>query len=90
MGTFYFVTPISYINSISNESLSSMRFIPFRTSYFNDPWTLPSSIMSYEGHSHIRMEIPLSTVEVVYQVILEATADVDPSSSWKDEVDLIL
>jgi hypothetical protein len=56
MGTFDFTTPISYINAISSESSSSMRSIPFRTSYFNDPWTLPSPTMSYEGHSHIGME----------------------------------
>jgi hypothetical protein len=84
MGTFNFSTPISYINSISGESSSSLRFIPFLTSYLNDPWTLPSLAMSYEGHSHIGMEIPLSIVEIVYQAIQEATADLDPPSSrWK-------
>jgi hypothetical protein len=80
MGTFDFTTPIQHINSISSESSSSMRFVPFPTFYFNEPWTLPSLTMLYEGHSHIGMEIPVSVVEVVYRDILKAIADPDPSS----------
>ena len=67
-----------------------MRLVPFRTSYFNDPWTLPSPTMSYEGQFHIGMEIPLLAAKVGYQSIIDATVDPDPSSSWKDEVDPIL
>jgi hypothetical protein len=37
MGTFYFVTSIAYINVISGDSLSLMRYVLFFTSYFNDP-----------------------------------------------------
>jgi hypothetical protein len=37
--------------------------------------------MSYEVHSHIGMEMPLSAVEVVYQAIVEVVVDLDPSSS---------
>jgi hypothetical protein len=84
MGSFDFMAPIHHIHAISSESSSSMRFIPFCTLYFNDPWTLPSPTMSYEGQSHIGMEIPLLAVEVVYQSIIDAIADLDPSSSWID------
>jgi hypothetical protein len=90
MGTFDFTTPIQHINFISNESSLSMRCFPFHTLYFNDSWTLPSLAMSYEGHSHIGIEIPLSAVENLYQTILEAIADLGSSSSWKDELDPIL
>jgi hypothetical protein len=90
MGTFDIMEMIAYINSISGENSSSMRSVPFCTSYFNDPWTLPSPTMSYEGHSHIRMAMPFSTVEFVYQDIQEAIVDLYPSSSWKFKVDLIL
>jgi len=62
MGTFNFAAPISYINAISDGYSSSLRYVPFHTSYLNDPWTLPSPAMSYEGNSHIGMEIPLSTI----------------------------
>jgi hypothetical protein len=43
--------------------------------------------MSYEGQSHIGMAMPLSMTEVVYQSILDTTADSYPSSLWMDEVD---
>jgi hypothetical protein len=43
MGTFNFLIPILYINSISDESSSSLRYVSFHTSYFDDTWTLPSS-----------------------------------------------
>jgi hypothetical protein len=49
MGTFDFTTPIHHIYTISNDSSSLMRSVPFRTLYFNDPWSLPSSTMSGEG-----------------------------------------
>jgi hypothetical protein len=44
MGRFDFVTPIHHIHAISNEYSSSLRFVPLYTSYFNDTWTLPSSV----------------------------------------------
>jgi hypothetical protein len=69
---------------------SSMRSVPFCTLYFNDPWTLPSLTMSCEGQSHIGMEIPLSVVEIVYQAVLDSTADPDPVSSQIDEENLVL
>jgi hypothetical protein len=46
MGTFDFVAPIHHIYAMSNRSYSSMRYVPFHTSYFNDTWTIPSSTMS--------------------------------------------
>jgi hypothetical protein len=60
MGTFDFMAPIHHIYAMSSRSSSLMRFVPSRTSYFNDPWTLPSPTMSCEGQSHIRMAMPLS------------------------------
>jgi hypothetical protein len=46
--------------------------------------------MSYEGHSHIRMEMPLSAVDIAYQAILYVTTDPDPPSSRMEEVDIFL
>jgi hypothetical protein len=46
--------------------------------------------MSYEGYSHIGMEIPFLAAEVAYQDILNITVDRDPSSSRTSEVDLVL
>jgi hypothetical protein len=49
MGTFYFMAPIHRIYAMSSRYASSMRYVPFRTSYFNDSWTLTSSTASCEG-----------------------------------------
>jgi hypothetical protein len=61
MGTFYFQAPIHHIYAMSSRFASSMRFVPFPTSYFNDPSTLPFSTVSCEGQSHTGMDMPLST-----------------------------
>jgi hypothetical protein len=90
MGTFDFVAPIHHIYAMSSRSASPMRSIPFRTSYFNDPWTLPSSTSSCEGQSHIGMAMPLLVTEIVYQVVLDSTAKPDPVSSQMDEEDHVL
>jgi hypothetical protein len=90
MGTFDFMAPIHHIYAMSSRSASSMRFIPFRTSYFNDPWTLPSSTESCEGQSHTGMAMPLSVTEIVYQVVLDSSVDPDPVTSQTDEEDHVL
>jgi hypothetical protein len=90
MGTFDFVAPIHHIYAMSSRYASSMRFFPFRTLYFNDPWTLPSPTMYYEGQSHIGMAMPLSAAEIAYQVVLDSSIDPDPISSQTDEEDHVL
>jgi hypothetical protein len=77
MGTLDFVAPIHHIYSMSIQSTSSMRSGTFHTSYFNDPWTLPSSTASYEGQSHIGMAMPLSTTKIPYQVVIDSYVDPD-------------
>jgi hypothetical protein len=49
MGTFNFMAPIHHVYAMSSRLVSSERSVPFRTSYFKDPWTLPSSNSSCEG-----------------------------------------
>jgi hypothetical protein len=90
MGTFDFIAPIHHIYAMSSRSASSLRYVPFNTSYFNDPWTLPSPNMYCEGQSHIGMEIPLSTVQIVYWHVLDSTVDPDHVSLRTDEEDLVL
>jgi hypothetical protein len=81
MGSFDFMAPIHHIHSISSRSSLSMRFVPFRTLYFNNPWTLPSLTMSCEGQSHIGMSILLSAIKVAYHAIINTTFDLNPFSS---------
>jgi hypothetical protein len=70
MSSFDFVVPIHHIHAIFSESSSLMRFVPFRTLYFNDPWTVPSLTMSYKGKLHIGMEMPLFTTKNTYHSII--------------------
>jgi hypothetical protein len=49
MGTFEFMAPIHHVYAMSSRLVSSKRYVHFRMSYFNNPWTLPSSTSSYEG-----------------------------------------
>jgi hypothetical protein len=90
MGTFDSMALVHHIYAMSSRLVSSKRVVPFRTSYFNDPWTLPSSTTSCEGWSHARIPMPLSTTEITYQVILDSSVDLNPITSQKDEEDLFL
>jgi hypothetical protein len=90
MGTFDFMAPIHHIYTMSSRPVSSKRSVPFRTSYFNDPWTLPSLTASCEGQSHARMSMPLSVAEIAYQDVLDSSADPNPITSQTDEEDIFL
>ena len=45
--------------------------------YFNDPWNIPSPSAMTEGIEHHGMAVPLSTIEVAYLIIQQASADPD-------------
>jgi hypothetical protein len=64
MGTFDFTTPIHHIYAMSSRPISTGRSIPFHTSYFSDPWTLPSSTSSCEGQPHTGIISPTSVSHV--------------------------
>jgi hypothetical protein len=51
----------------------------FRTTYFHDLWTLPSTSTSMEGTGHLGMAMPLSTIEVVYSIVQQASVEPDPT-----------
>jgi hypothetical protein len=90
MGTFEFMASIHHIYTMSSRFSSSMRSIPFHTSYFNDPWTLPSLNASCECHPHNGMAIPLSVEKITYQVVLNSSTDPDPVTLQTDKEDLVL
>jgi hypothetical protein len=90
MGTFDFSAPIHHIYAMSSTPASVERSIPFRTSYFSDPWTLPSLTLSIEGQSHAGMAMSLSTSEIAYQAILDSSANPDPVSLQTVEEDPVL
>jgi hypothetical protein len=76
--------------AMSSRLTSTQRSIPFCTSYFYDPWTLPSPTSSCEGQSHVGMAMPLSVTKIGYQVVLDSSADPDPVTSPTNEEDPIL
>jgi hypothetical protein len=59
MGTFNFTSLSHHIYTMSSRSASTWRSITFRTSYFSDPWNLPSPNSSREGQLHAGMAMPL-------------------------------
>jgi hypothetical protein len=87
MGTFDFSAPTHHIYAMSSMPASVERSIPFRTSYFSNPWTLPSLNSSIKGQSHVGMAMPLSTTKISYQAILDSYADPDhvPSQTVKED-----
>jgi hypothetical protein len=89
MGAFNFSTPNHQVYAMSSRPISTGRSIPFRTSYFDDPWTLPSPTLSCEGQSHAGMAMPLSIAEIAYQVVLDSSVDPNPVPSPTDKEDLV-
>jgi hypothetical protein len=81
IGTFDFSTLNHHVYTMSSRLVSTGGSIPFRTSYFSDPWTLPSLTSSCEGQSHASMAMPLSTAEIAYQDVLDSFVDLDPITS---------
>jgi hypothetical protein len=90
MGTFKFMIPFHHIYAMSSRPTSIGRSIPFYTSYFSDPWILPSPNSSCEGHLHAIMAMPLSATNIVYQVVLDSFVDRNLVSSPTDEEDPII
>jgi hypothetical protein len=89
-GTFEFIAPVHHIYAMSSKSSWLKRYVPFRTSYFNDPWTLHSSNASCKGQSNGGMAMPLSTTKIVYQVILDSSTNPNVVTSQTNEEDLVL
>jgi hypothetical protein len=59
MGTFDFSTPIHHIYAMSSTLTLLERSIPFHTSYFSDPWTLPSPTSPVESPIPLQGKNPL-------------------------------
>jgi hypothetical protein len=87
MGTFDFLALSHHVYAMFSRLVSSGRSIPFRTSYFSDTWTLPSPNLSCEGHLHAGMAMPLSKTKIVYQVVLDSSADPNPVTSLTNKED---
>jgi hypothetical protein len=92
MGTFDYPSPSNDVRLLSVVSdqlwAAILQVSSFRTSYFNDPWTLPSPSASTEGIGNHGMAMPLSAAEVAYNIVQQTSTNLDSDPSH--ELDPIL
>ena len=92
MGTFNYpptFDDVKFISAIPDQPKAKIfQVSSFFTIYFNNPWTLPSPSTTIEGIGHHGMAMPLSTVEVAYSIVQQAS--VDPDLTPAQELYLVL
>jgi hypothetical protein len=70
MGTFNYPPPQGDVKFISDhQKVEIFQVLSFRTTYFIDPWILPSPSTTMEGTGNPGMSMPLSTTEVGYSLV---------------------
>jgi hypothetical protein len=79
MGTFDYPPPQGDVKFISTHHKAEIFHVSsFRTTYFNDPWILPSPSDTMEATGHAGMSSPLSAAEVAYSTVQQTSATPDP------------
>jgi hypothetical protein len=82
MGTFDYPPPQGDVKFISTHHKADIFHVSsFRTTYFNDPWILPSPSDTMEATGHVGMSSPLSDAEVAYSMVQQTSATPDPIST---------
>jgi hypothetical protein len=82
MGTFYYPPPHGDVKFISTHHKDEIFHVSsFRTTYFQDPWILPSPSATMDVTGHAGMSMPLSVAEVAYSLVQQAstTPDLTPA-----------
>jgi hypothetical protein len=78
MGTFNYLPPHGDIKFISNHhKVEIFQVSSFRTTYFEDPWILPSPSATMDETRHPGMSMPLSAAEVAYYLVQQSSANTD-------------
>jgi hypothetical protein len=78
MGTFDYPPPHGNIKFISNHhKVEIFQVLSFCTTYFKDPWILPSPSATMDEIGNPRMSMPLSVTEVAYSLVQQASANTD-------------
>jgi hypothetical protein len=79
MGTFDYPPPQGDFKFISTHHKAEIFHVSsFRTTYFQDPWTLPSPSDTMDATGHVGMSTPLSATEVAYSLVQQTSATPDP------------
>jgi hypothetical protein len=92
MGTFDYPPPQGNVKFISDHhNVEIFQVSSFHTTYFNDPWIIPSPSSTMEGTGHPGMSMPLSTAEVAYSLVQQASTDTDitPTQELDPPLELI-
>jgi hypothetical protein len=70
MGTFDYPPPHGDVKFISTHHKAEIFHVAsFCTTYFEDPWILPSPSSTMDEIGHSGMSMPLSAVEVAYSLV---------------------
>jgi hypothetical protein len=89
MGTFDYPPPQGDVKFISDHhKVDIFQVSLFCTTHFNDPWICPSPSATMDGTGHPSMSMPLSTDEVAYSLVQQASAITDPNPT--QELDTLL
>jgi hypothetical protein len=89
MGTFDYPPPQGDIKFISNHhKVEIFQVSSFCTTYFDDPWILPSPSATMDEAGHPEMSMPLSIAEVAYSLVQQALANTNPTPA--QELDPLL
>jgi hypothetical protein len=80
LGTFNYLPPHDDVKFISNHQKAEIFHVStFRRTYFEDLWILPSPSATMDETGHSDTSMPLSTTEVVYSLVQQASANPDPT-----------
>jgi hypothetical protein len=78
MGTFEYPPPQGDVKFISNHHKAEIFHVSsFRTTYFQDPWTLPSPSSTMDETGQVGMATPLSATEVAYSLVQQTSTTPD-------------
>jgi hypothetical protein len=89
MGTFDYPPPHGDIKFISNHhKVEIFQVSSFCMTYFEDPWILPSPLATMDETGHPCMSMPLSSTEVAYYLVQQASSNPDPTRA--QELDPLL
>jgi hypothetical protein len=86
MGTFDYPPPHNNVKFISNHHKADIFHVSsFRTTYFQDPWILPSPLAMMDETGHTGMSMPLLATEVAYFFFQKTSANLDPTPAQELE-----
>jgi hypothetical protein len=89
MGTFDYPPPHDDVKFISNHHKDDIfQVSSFRTTYFEDPWILPSPSATMDETGNSSMSMPLLAAEVAYCLVKQASAN--PDLTLAQELDPLL